>query len=106
MLRAPIKVAAAQPLRIPAGGSARLRVEFAEKLDYALNDPSPGVELKSARPVADGAEIELACDAAKVKPGAQGNLIFDISAQRAPPANCQRVPLGTLPAVPFEIVRP
>jgi hypothetical protein len=41
----------------------------------------------------------------------QGNLIVDISGERTPPAANgrpagarQRVPLGTLPAVPFEIV--
>jgi hypothetical protein len=64
------------------------------------------VDLKSARQGGRWAEIEVACDAAKAKPGIQGNLIFDISAQRTPPANRQRVPRGTLPAVAFEIAAP
>jgi len=113
LLRAPIKVAGAQPLRIPAGGAVRFRVQIPVPVTYSLNDPPPGVELKSATPVADGAEIELQCDAAKAKPGTKGNLIFDISTERTPPAaagrppaNRQRVAMGTLPAVPFEIVRP
>jgi len=49
--------------------------------------------------------------AAKGKPGLQGNLFVDISGERTPPAASgrpagarQRVPLGTLPAVPFEVV--
>jgi hypothetical protein len=53
----------------------------------------------------------LKCDAAKAKPGLKGNLIVNISAERVAqpanakqPANRQRVSLGTLPAVPFEIV--
>lgn len=48
----------------------------------------------------------------KVKPGLRGNLIVNLSAQRQPlPAskrpqpNAQRVQLGTLPAIPFEIVK-
>jgi hypothetical protein len=60
----------------------------------------------------NGAEIVVHCDAAKAKPGLKGNLIVTVSADRKPvagaastPANRQRVQLGTLPAMPFEIVK-
>jgi hypothetical protein len=76
------------------------------KVQYELSEPPEGVELRQ-----DGTDIVLHCDAAKAKPGLKGNLIVGISAERAAqPANAkqqanrQRVSLGTLPAVPFEIV--
>ena len=62
-------------------------------------------------PAADGGEIVIQCDAAKAKSGLKGNLIVSILGERRPPPdragarqNLQRVPLGVLPAVPFEIV--
>ncbi|MGA2724143.1 MAG: PPC domain-containing protein [Bryobacteraceae bacterium] len=118
MLRVPIKVSSQEPLEIPAGGTARFQVHvptlpanFAPRVQYELSEPPEGIALRGASPGRDGTEIVLACDAAKAKPGLRGNLIVNISAERvaqaangAPPANRQRVSLGTLPAVPFEIV--
>jgi hypothetical protein len=118
MLRTPIKVSSQEPLEIPAGGTARFQVQmptlpsnFLTKVQYELSEPPEGVELRGASPGRDGTEIVLQCDAAKAKPGLKGNLIFSISAERVAQAanakqqaNRQRVSLGTLPAVPFEIV--
>ena len=111
MLRTPIKVSSQEPLEIPAGGTARFQVHvptlpanFAPRVQYELSEPPEGVELRNASPGRDGTEIVLQCDAAKAKPGLKGNLIVNISAERAAQANRQRVSLGTLPAVPFEIV--
>jgi hypothetical protein len=111
MLRTPIKVISEEPLEIPAGGTARFQVHvptlpnnFVAKVQYELSEPPAGIELRDASPVQDGTEIVLACDAAKAKPGLKGNLIVNISAERVAQANRQRVPLCTLPAVPFEIV--
>lgn len=102
MLRAPIQVSSPDPLEIPAGGTARFQVHvptLLTKVQFELSDPPEGIELRQ-----DGTEIVLQCDAAKAKPGLKGNLIVNISAERAAQANRQRVSLGTLPAVPFEIV--
>jgi hypothetical protein len=113
MLRDPIKVSSPEPLEIPAGGTARFQVHvptlpsnLLTKVQYELSEPPEGIELRQ-----DGTDIVLHCDAAKAKPGLKGNLIVNISAERAaqaangsPQANRQRVSLGTLPAVPFEIV--
>jgi hypothetical protein len=118
MLRVPIKVSSQEPLEIPAGGTARFRVyvpplpaNFVARVQYELSEPPEGIELRNASPGRDGTEIVLQCDAAKAKPGLKGNLIVNISAERVaqaangrPQANRQRVALGTLPAVPFEIV--
>ena len=83
-----------------------------EKVQYELSEPPEGVELRDFTTVEDGTELVLQCDAAKAKPGLRGNLIVSVSGERTPPAangrppgNRQRVPLGTLPAVPFEIVQ-
>jgi hypothetical protein len=115
--RTPVQVAASQPLKIPAGGTVRLPVQavlpannLIDKLVYELSDPPAGVELRETKPGPNGAEIVLACDPAKAKAGEAGNLIITISGVRKPAAdgrpqaNQQRIPLGSLPAVPFEIV--
>jgi hypothetical protein len=109
MLRTPIQVTSREPLEIPAGGIARFQVRVPPvltKIQFELSDPPEGIELRQV-----GTELVLQCDAAKAKPGLKGNLIVNISAERvaqpangSPQANRQRVSLGTLPAVPFEIV--
>jgi hypothetical protein len=118
MLRIPIKVSSPEPLEIPAGGIARFQVHmpplpanFLARVQYELSEPPEGIELRNASPGRDGTDLVLQCDAAKAKPGLKGNLIVNISAERVTqPANAkqqatrQRVSLGTLPAVPFEIV--
>jgi len=119
-LRTPARVAGAGTLKITAGNTVRLRAELSlppaspiEKVEYELNDPPAGIALKEALPAPGGAELVLQCDPAKAKPGLRGNLIVDVSGERTPPPSAngrpaatarQRVPLGTLPAVPFEIV--
>ena len=117
-LRLPARILSEQPLRIPAGGSVRVRVQAQlppnnaiGRLRYELSDPPEGVELKEASPAGEATEIVLQCDAAKVKAGVKGNLIINILGERqVTPAgtarpNTQRVQLGALPAVPFEIVK-
>ena len=117
--RTPARITGALPLEIPIGGTIRLRVEAAlppnspiEKVKYELNDPPEGISIQETSPVPGGAEIVLRSDPAKTKPGLQGNLIIDISGERTPPAtkgrpaaSRQRVALGTLPAIPFEIAK-
>jgi hypothetical protein len=113
VFRSPVQVSATQPLKIPAGGEVRLQAQVpllvnnqVEKVIYELSDPPPGVELREA-----AGEIVLRSDAAKAKPGQRGNLIIQIAGERKPAgesrpqANRQRIPLGVLPAIPFEIVR-
>jgi hypothetical protein len=65
-------------------------------------------------PVRDGVEIVLQTDAARVKPGLKGNLIIngfaprpeDPGAAKPKANNNQRMSLGALPAIPFEIILP
>ncbi len=91
-------------VRVPLLGNNAL-----EKIDVELSEPPEGSTL---RPAQQSDELVLDCDATKVKPGLRGNLILSITGQRAAPQanqnvppNRRRVPLGTLPAIPFEIIR-
>jgi hypothetical protein len=62
-------------------------------------------------PNRDGATLLLHAEAGKAKTGNQGNLIVDVFLDRPlenkpgkPRINQRRQPVGTLPAIPFEIV--
>ena len=109
------RILGAQPVIIPAGGTARIRVAMPtirlfEKVQFELSEPPDGISVREVLPGRQGAEIVLQCDGEKAKPGLKGNLIVNVSGERAPPpgnekaqAARRRIPLGTLPAIPFEI---
>ena len=101
-------------VKLAAGGTASLRVgvpggPLADKIQYTLSDPPEGVTIQQVSHGEDDTRIVLQADAAKVKKGTKGNLIIEATVQRpgevkkAKSANRQRTPLGSLPAVPFEI---
>ena len=112
-----LRLLGASSVKLAAGGTAALRVgipggPMADRIQYALSDPPDGVTIQKVSHGDDGTRIVLKADAAKVKKGAKGNLIIDAVFERpadakkangAKPAGRQRVPLGSLPAVPFEI---
>jgi hypothetical protein len=117
--QATMKILSATPVRIPPGGTARIQVglpapRLAERAQFELSNPPEGIVIQSVSPVRDGVEIVLQTDAARVKPGLKGNLIINGYAPRPvepgaakPKANNnQRMPLGALPAIPFEIIPP
>jgi hypothetical protein len=113
---APVRILDEIPVKIPAGGTARVRIGtsrglFAATAQLELSEPPEGLAVQGISPGRDGLEITLQSDAAKVKPGLKGNLIVNVFAAGAPasanqktPVNRRRTPLGTLPAIPFEIV--
>ena len=110
-----IKILSATPVKIPIGGTVNVRVAtpsgaFANRFDFKLNGAPDGIAIQSVSPVSGGVEIALHCDTAKARPGLKGNLIVNVlpkippSAQAAQkPGNQRRGPVGTLPAIPFEI---
>jgi hypothetical protein len=112
--RSPVKVVGEIPVKLPVGGTARVKLDaparaFADRLQLELSEPPPGIAIKSVTPIRDGVELLLSCDADKLKPGQQGNLIVNAFAPRADApgkgqANQRRSPLGTLPAIPFEVI--
>jgi hypothetical protein len=119
MGRGGLKILGATPVKIPAGGTARVLVgtpggAFGNRFKLELSEPPEGITLASVSPSDDGAEMELHSDASKTKAGLKGNLIVNIlpgqgavAAQKAKKQNAQRrVVVGTLPAIPFEVVAP
>ena len=118
MCKAAVKILDATPIKIPAGGTARVRVgapagAFLGKVQLELSEPPDGIVIRNVSPLPEGTEIVLQSDAAKVKPGLCGNLIVNAFAAAPPPsgnekapANRRRTPLSVLPAIPFEIIEP
>ena len=120
MSKTAIKVLGETPVKIPAGGTARLQIGAPTnmptgKLLLELSDPPDGITVKNTSPSGWATEMVLQCDAAKVKPGLKGNLIINVfvvqevspeKAKAKGPAGQRRNSAGTLPAIPFEIVPP
>ena len=116
MAKAPVRFLSATPIRIPAGGTARVQLAppgnvLAGRVQLELSEPPEGITIEKVEPARQGAEILLHSDAAKVKPGLKGNLIVNVfAASRAAPekqraqGNRPRMPLTVLPAIPFEII--
>jgi len=121
----PLQILADGPVLIPAGCMTLMRVRLANqtrsrgrgrgtannRVKLELSQPPPGVTVHDVSKSRDGLVITLCADATKIQPGAQGNLIFQVfSVPPAPPPKAparrraRRRLLGTLPAVPFEII--
>ncbi len=84
---------------------------FLEKVRFELSEPPEGITVQDASSSQNETNLVLQSDAAKTKPGLRGNLIVEVSGERTPAAkagkpkgNRQRIPLGVLPAIPFEVV--
>ncbi len=116
MPRRTIDLLSEMPLRIPAGGTASVRVRAPlntpqAKIHFELSEPPEGIVVQRISPIREGSEIVLQSDAGKVKIGLQGNLIVNVLAEAVPrpdspkgKGNTRRMLVGTLPAIPFEIV--
>ena len=109
--RLPARAGASTSVRLPPGGSTSIPLlvppRIADQVLLALNAPPEGVSIESVTPTRDGVTVVLHADA-KIKPGIRGNLILDAFIERPAPAAGptakRRQLLGTLPAIPFEIV--
>ena len=103
------------PLQIPAGGTARVGIALApqammKQLRLELSEPPEGIEIQGISPSGRGLDIVFRADAAKVKPGLQGNLILAASGRNLGAAgkgkakmNPRNSPRIVLPAIPFEV---
>jgi hypothetical protein len=104
-------------VRFRPGDEPRVRVatptlKNVRNLTFELYEGPPGITVRSVNHSDASAEIRLSCDHAKIKPGTQGNLIFQAFGERPGAAKAgsnarpNRVPLGLVPAIPFEVVNP
>jgi hypothetical protein len=113
-----VRLARAEPVRLPAGGSAEVEVLVPRglPLDRArieLSDPPEGISLSQMTPGRGRCTLVLCADAAKVSAGLKGNLL-GLALAESPLTNRTRPPgpggrsrsLGYLPAIPFEVVEP
>jgi hypothetical protein len=121
-VRVPARIVGDEASRIPIGGSARVRVllppgvKAFENIQFELSEPPDGIELRDATVNVPEGEFVLQADGSKAKAGLRGNLIVTVSGERAPrergnqaapPAAARRrVPIATLPAIPFEVIPP
>lgn len=117
LLRQTLAILDTVPVKIPAGGTATVRVRTPGRpgntnLDLELNEPPDGITLAGFQRGDGQGKIVLRCDGAKIKPGASGNLIINIVTNRRRGAgggkarNQPPAPIGSLPAIPFQIVGP
>ncbi|MBM3495109.1 MAG: hypothetical protein FJX72_12440 [Armatimonadetes bacterium] len=102
-------------VRIPVGGTVRVAVPraggpMARQIALELSEPPAGVSIESYEMRPGGGFVVLKADPAKAKPGEKGNLIVEAFMVRGQAAGAgarqaqnRRVPLGCLPAIPFEI---
>ena len=112
--QSPLKLLGDTPVKIPAGGTVELRVTIPARegeIQVELSDPPEGITIDSVSRFDKGVAILLRGDAERAKPGLQGNLIANASQQRTltdgdGKTREYRSVLGTLPAMPFEVIKP
>ncbi|NQU12442.1 hypothetical protein HQ590_16725, partial [bacterium] len=110
----PARVLAKEPVRIPAGGNAQVRIAVpggtsGEQIQVELIEPPEGITVQEVSHEEECVSIVLCADVATVTPGLQGNLIAKAFKEKSVPDRNgkeqpnQRISLGTLPAIPFKI---
>jgi hypothetical protein len=111
----PWRLVAKEPVKVPAGGTARVRVaaprsSSLRQVQVALSDPPEGLAVKEVSTDRDGLAVVLSAEDGKAKPGLKGNLIatafreWTATLADGQPGAKQRAALGVLPAIPFEVV--
>jgi len=114
----PFRVVTKAPLRLVPGQKTRLQIaapgtKSAGKIYFALLEAPEGISIQhTSEGPGSTLNVTIACAAGMTQRGPQGNLLLSGFGER-PSANptakakgSQRVPLGTVPAIPFEIVAP
>ena len=119
-----VQLASAIPIRIPLGGTAEVHVKAQQTLpdrlrselqaiEFGLSNRPRGVTLRGTTVSPAGVTLTVKADANAAEVGHSAHLIVEASLQREgrPPdgrsaARTERISLGVLPAIPFQIVRP
>ena len=113
----PVELASDGPVRIPAGGTARVlfktrKTRTLEETQLELNEPPEGVTLHDVTVVPEGLAFRLKVDKDAMQSGFVGNLIVEAfrefmpKQQKGKPApQKRRVSMGVFPAIPIEIVQ-
>ncbi len=109
--RFPARLLPPLPVRIRPGGTALVRIAIPRassknrKIRLELSDPPEGITLKKSLVNENGAILMLEADAEKAVPGLRANLIVEAYPEARAGRKASKQPLGTLPAIPFEILK-
>jgi hypothetical protein len=115
-LRDSVRLLGESPVKIPCGGTVRVQLagagySFTDRVELEISEGPEGVAIDKIYANKDRGEIVLKTDAAKAKVGTRGNLIIYAynkfgggPAKGGRPVKPGRNFVGTLPAIPFEIV--
>ncbi|MCC6356097.1 MAG: hypothetical protein IT577_19590 [Verrucomicrobiae bacterium] len=103
-----------QAVRVRSGTVTRVPLPglggwMADQVKLELSEPPEGLVVERVSREEGGVQLLLKADAKTVKPGLRGNLIVEGFFERSfsrpgGQGNMVRIPLGTLPAIPFEVV--
>jgi hypothetical protein len=112
-----LRVATRMPVTMVPGGLTRIRISTPQarsvgEVKLELIEPPPGIAVLRCDRGVDYVDVTLSCDPTKTKPGTQGNLLFNAIGERnggsakqgKGAAKLQRSQLGTVPAIPFDVV--
>ena len=104
----PVEVLTDLPVRIAAGKTALVRVRVPARnlpgdLRLVLDAPPAGITLEDVAIVPGMFAFVIRADGVKAKPGLEDNLIIQAALDRDVRGARQRVPVGTLPALPIRV---
>ena len=109
----PVELVDSGVVQIPKGGDAEVRVKtpkgpLLKTVKLELSNPPKGVALDNRQIVPEGLSFMLHANAEAVDAGFADNLIVEAFTERqvgkGPTQQTQRVSIGVLPAIPFEVV--
>lgn len=104
----PFEVISDLPIKIPAGGTAELKLDatakyLAAKTKLKLLSAPKGITIKKVTPSGETIHVVLAGDATKLQPGLKGQLT--LNADRPGKSKSKSKVQITVPPIPFEITR-
>ncbi|MFC1763203.1 hypothetical protein ACFL6U_14135 [Planctomycetota bacterium] len=112
-----VTLAGHSTVRIPAGGSTQVQIKTRrgkalKEMKLVLDDPPTGLSLHDVEALADGLTFRLKAEKDAFPNGYEDNLIIEVMREYypkdkdgKPQEKKQQYSMGTLPAVPFEIVQ-
>ena len=113
----PVELAGNSPVRIPAGGSAQVRIKTARRANFKgiqlqLNEPPEGLTMHDVAVVPNGLSFQLKAEKDAMQSGFADNLIVEAFREYVvkqkdgkPPNQKRRNSMGFFPAIPIEIVQ-
>ena len=113
----PVELVEDSPIRIPAGGSADVRLRAGKGANFKgvqlqLNAPPDGVTLHDVRAMPYGVVFRLEADKDRLKNGFAGNLIVEafreapVTQKDGKPTNqMRRYSIGIFPAIPVQVMQ-